>query len=125
VAGCTILLIDRDYVPLIGPVEWPLAGGFYAAPAERAYVAAGLLIGLAAGPLQAASRTFLVRLAPADRITQFFGLFALSGKVTSFLGPFLVGVVTAALASQKAGMAVLIGFFALGAAVLACVRSPA
>jgi MFS transporter, UMF1 family len=125
VAGVAILLIDRDYVPFIGPVEWPLAGGgLYAAPAERAYVAAGLLIGLAAGPLQAASRTLLVRLAPADRITQFFGLFALSGKVTSFLGPFLVGVVTLAFASQKAGMAVLIGFFAVGATVLAWVRSP-
>jgi MFS transporter, UMF1 family len=126
VAGTAILLIDRDYVPLIGPVEWSLAGGgLYAATAERAYVAAGLLIGFAAGPLQAASRTFLVRLAPADRVTQFFGLFALSGKVTSFLGPFLVGVVTAALVSQKAGMAVLIVFFAVGALLLAWVRMPA
>jgi MFS transporter, UMF1 family len=126
VAGTAILLIDRDYVPLIGAVEWPLArGGLYAAPAERAYLAAGLLIGLAAGPLQAASRTFLVRLAPADRITQFFGLFALSGKVTSFLGPFLVGIVTVAFTSQKAGMAVLICFFAVGAILLAWVRSPA
>ena len=125
VAGVAILLIDRDYVPFIGAVEWPLGGGLYAAPAERAYVAAGLLIGLAAGPLQAASRTLLVRLVPADRITQFFGLFALSGKVTSFLGPFLVGIVTVAFASQKAGMAVLIGFFAVGALLLAWVRSPA
>jgi MFS transporter, UMF1 family len=126
VAGIAILLIDRDYVPLIGPVSWSPAGsGLYAASAERAYVAAGLLIGLAAGPLQAASRTLLVRLAPADRVTQFFGLFALSGKVTSFLGPLLVGVVTAALVSQKAGMAVLIMFFGAGAILLARVRVPA
>ena len=47
-------------------------------------IAIGLFIGLAAGPVQAAARTLLVRLAPADEITQFFGLFALSGKVTSF-----------------------------------------
>jgi UMF1 family MFS transporter len=126
VAGIAILLIDRDYVPLIGTVAAPAAGdGLFAATAERAYLAAGLLIGLAAGPLQAASRTLLVRLAPADRITQFFGLFALSGKVTSFLGPLLVGIVTAALVSQKAGMAVLIGFFVAGALLLAWVRSPA
>ena len=126
VAGIAILLIDRDYVPLIGPVSWSPAGsGLYAATAERAYVVVGLLIGLAAGPLQAASRTLLVRLAPADRITQFFGLFALSGKVTSFLGPLLVGVVTAALVSQKAGMAVLIAFFVAGALLLALVRMQA
>jgi MFS transporter, UMF1 family len=126
VAGIAILLIDRDYVPLIGEVSWSPAGsGLYAATAERAYVAVGLLIGLAAGPLQAASRSLLVRLAPADRMTQFFGLLALSGKVTSFLGPLLVGVATAALVSQKAGMAVLIVFFAAGALLLARVRVPA
>ena len=63
----------------------------FAATAERFFIAIGLLIGLAAGPLQAAARTLLVRLAPRGRITQFFGLFALSGKVTSFSGPLLVG----------------------------------
>ena len=89
-------------------------------------MALGLLIGFAAGPMQAASRTLLVRLAPADRVTQFFGLFALSGKVTSFFGPFLVGVVTMLTASQRAGMAVLVVFFAVGATLLGRVRtSPA
>lgn len=68
----------------------------------------------------------MARLAPADRVTQFFGLFALSGKITSFMSPLLVGIVTAATASQKAGMAVLIAFFAAGALVLARVNpSPA
>ena len=80
------------------------------------------MIGLAAGPLQAASRTLLVRLAPRDRVTQLFGLLALSGKVTSFLGPLLVATVTIALASQKAGMAVLIAFFAIGMVLLSKVR---
>jgi UMF1 family MFS transporter len=64
----------------------------------------------------------LIRLAPADRVTQFFGLFALSGKVTSFMGPLLVAVVTTIFASQKAGMAVLIGFFAVGALILSRVN---
>jgi UMF1 family MFS transporter len=123
-ADVAILLIDPDYVPLAGRVAPPAPDdGLYAATAERAFLAVGLLIGLAAGPLQAAARTLLIRLAPADRITQFFGLFALSGKVTSFLGPFLVGVVTAATLSQKAGMAVLIAFFAVGALLLTQVRT--
>jgi MFS transporter, UMF1 family len=113
-AAAAILLIDPDYVPFLGTVKPPGPGeGLYAAAAERAFVALGMIIGLAAGPLQAAARTLLVRLAPADRVTQYFGLFALSGKVTSFIGPFLVGVVTAAMASQKAGMAVLVAFFFL------------
>src|SRR5262245_9281305 len=119
-----ILTIAPDYVPLIGAVAPPSGGGLYAAAAERAFLALGMIIGLASGPLQAAARTLLVRLAPRDRVTQFFGLFALSGKVTSFLGPFLVGVVTAATQSQKAGMAVLVGFFVVGAALLWRVRAP-
>jgi UMF1 family MFS transporter len=123
-AGAAILSIDPDRVVFV-PVAPPVPGqGLYASAAERAYVAIGLLLGLAAGPLQAASRTLLVHLAPSEQETQFFGLFALSGKATSFLGPFLVGIVTAATLSQKAGMAVLIAFFVVGAVVLMRVRPP-
>ena len=85
-------------------------------------VPGGCLIGGAGGPLQAASRTLLIRLAPKDRIAQFFGLFALTGKVTSFVGPLLVGFVTFVTASQKAGMAVLVLFFVAGLALLSRVR---
>jgi UMF1 family MFS transporter len=87
-------------------------------------VLVGLLLGIAAGPLQAASRTLLVRLAPPERVTQHFGLLALSGKVTSFFGPLLVALVTGVFASQKAGMAVLVAFFAVGATLLMQVRVP-
>jgi UMF1 family MFS transporter len=82
----------------------------------------GGLIGMAAGPLQASSRTLLVRLSPADRLAQFFGLFALSGKLTSFMGPFLVATVTALTASQKAGVSVLVLFFLAGGILLASAR---
>ena len=127
VAGATILTIDRDRIGFFAvapPISAPSIPGaaLYASAAERAYVAVGLLIGAIAGPLQAAARSLLARLAPAERMTQFFGLFALSGKITSFVGPLLVGVVTAATASQKAGMAVLIAFFLIGALVLTRVR---
>ena len=56
------------------------------------------VIGAAGGSLQSASRTMMVRQAPADKITEAFGLYALAGKATSFLAPFLVGTVTAATA---------------------------
>ncbi len=45
-----------------------------------------IIIGLCAGPLQSSSRTLLTHLAPRERITQMFGLLALSGRVTSFAG---------------------------------------
>ena len=118
-AALAILSVSRETVLFVISVAPPLpGGGLYSGAAEKIYVALGLLIGIAAGPLQAASRTLLIRLAPADRVTQFFGMFALSGKVTSFIGPFLVGVVTAATMSQKAGMAVLVVFFVTGMLLL-------
>jgi UMF1 family MFS transporter len=94
----------------------------FSAAAERAYLLLGCLVGAAGGPLQAASRTLLIRMAPKEHITQYFGLFALSGKVTSFIGPLLIGSITAITASQKTGMAVLVLFFLLGLLLLAQVR---
>jgi UMF1 family MFS transporter len=121
-ASVAILLVDRDSI-LFVKVAPPLPdGGLFAAPAEKAYLILGCLIGGAGGPLQAASRSLLIRLAPKARIAQFFGLFALTGKVTSFVGPLLVGLVTAITASQKAGMTVLILFFFAGLLLLSRVR---
>jgi MFS transporter, UMF1 family len=97
----------------------PEAGaGLFSGASEKAYVGLGLLIGLVAGPLQAASRSMLVRSVPEGEIGQFFGLFALSGKVTSFVGPVLVAVVTQASGSQRAGLAVLFVMFAAGLMIL-------
>ncbi|MBN8992549.1 MAG: MFS transporter [Rhizobiales bacterium] len=121
-ALAAILLVDRDSI-LFVKVAPPVPGGpLFAGAAERAYLVLGCLIGAAGGPLQAASRTMLIRLAPKDRIAQCFGLFALTGKVTSFVGPLLIGVVTAVTASQKAGMALLVVFFIAGLVLLSRVR---
>ena len=74
--------------------------------------------------MQAAARTLLVRLAPPDRVGQCFGLFALSGKATSFVGPTLVAFATGLFASQRAGLAVLILFFAAGIVLMLGIREP-
>ena len=121
-AVVAILLVDKDSVLFI-KVTPPVPGGaLFASVAERAYLVLGCLIGAAGAPLQAASRTLLIRIAPKDRIAQYFGLFTLTGKLTSFVGPLLIGVVTAVTHSQKAGMAVLVLFFVAGLALLARVR---
>src|SRR5437660_780839 len=119
-----ILLVDREQILFIKVAPPAPDGPLFAAAAERAYLFLGCLIGAAGGPLQAASRTLLIRMAPKDRIAQYFGLFALTGKVTSFIGPLLIGIVTAATDSQKAGMATIVLFFAAGLALLARVRTP-
>jgi UMF1 family MFS transporter len=122
VALCVLILASigivgtgRDlifYVVSVMPAD--ASAGLFSGSSERVYVALGLLIGFVAGPLQAASRTMLIRLSKPEKIGQNFGLFALSGKVTSFLGPTLVASVTAITANQRAGVAVLIVFFVTG-----------
>ena len=117
-----ILLVDKDSILFVKVMPPQPGGAMFSGAAERAYLVLGCLIGAAGGPLQAASRTLLIRLAPKDRIAQYFGLFALTGKVTSFIGPLLIGAITAVTASQKAGMAVLVVFFVAGLVLLAKVR---
>ena len=82
------------------------------------------VIGVFVGPIQASSRTLLARLSKPEEITRMFGLFALSGKATSFLGPLLVGLVTAFSSSQKVGMVILIPFFLFGGLLMLFVKEP-
>ncbi|MCH7874839.1 MAG: MFS transporter [Gemmatimonadetes bacterium] len=91
------------------------------APTKTWLWVAGVLIGLFVGPNQSASRSLICRFMPAEHQAEFFGFFAFSGKVTSFLGPILLGTVAAAFDSQRAGVATVIGFFLAGAILLATV----
>ena len=83
----------------------------------------GLALGIFVGPVQAASRTYMARVAPDHLKNQMFGLLALSGKVTAFIGPFLVGWVTFFAASQRVGMSVIVMLFIIGFVLL--LRVPA
>ena len=117
-AVAAILSIDKDSLFFgMMPVA-PAGDGLFAGASEVAYLALGGLLGAAAGPMQASSRTLLIAISPRQNITEYFGLFALSGKVTSFIAPVLVATVTAIAASQKAGIAVVLIFFVAGLVIL-------
>jgi len=82
------------------------------------------VLGVFLGPAQAASRSFMARLAPPDRSTEFFGLYNLAGKITTPVGPFLVGLVTYLTDSQRVGMLTILPFFLVGGLLLMAVREP-
>ncbi|SMF09781.1 MFS transporter, UMF1 family [Tistlia consotensis] len=84
----------------------------------------GCAIGVFIGPAQSASRTLMARLAPAETRTEMFGLYALSGKVTAFIGPAAVGGVTVLMDSQRWGMATILLLFAVGFALLLPLEEP-
>jgi UMF1 family MFS transporter len=78
----------------------------------------GATIGAAGGPLQASSRTMLLRHTRADRAAEAFGLFALSGKVASFISPLLVGIVSHLSDSARIGISPVILLFVIGLVLL-------
>jgi UMF1 family MFS transporter len=84
-----------------------------------------LLIGVFIGPAQSASRTLMARLAPPDQRTEMFGIYALTGRVTAFLGPLMFGAATAWFETQRAGMATILVMFVVGGLLLLRVREPA
>lgn len=123
VACIGMLSLDRDHVGFVIPVAPPGSGdGLFASTGEQVFLLAGILIGISAGPLQAASRSLMVRVAPQERMTEFFGLYALAGRLTSFSGPLTVGLLTALSGSQRTGISILLAFFVAGGLLLSGVR---
>lgn len=78
----------------------------------------GAVFGIFVGPVQSASRSYLARLAPEKLRTQFFGLYAFSGKATAFAGPLLVGAITHWSGNQRIGMSIVVVLFLAGLGML-------
>ncbi len=87
-------------------------------PHKVGFWVAAILVGLFAGPNQSGSRSLLGRFVPKEKESQFFGFFAFSGKLTAFMGPLLLGVLTKAFDSQRVGVSVVIVFFIVGGLIL-------
>ena len=109
--GIAIVLISRE--SMFGV---PIPEG--SALPDIAFYVVGAVIGAAGGVIQSASRTMMVRQANPARMTEAFGLYALSGKATSFLAPLLIGITTYATGSQQLGVSPVIGLFLIGLVLL-------
>lgn len=120
-----IVSLGPDSILFGLPVAPPAAGrALFDSDGERTFIAFAVLLGIAGGPAQASSRSLMAQLAPPHMVTEAFGLYALAGKATAFVAPVLVGLATAASGSQRLGLSVLLGFFAVGLVLLAGVRAP-
>lgn len=92
------------------------------APNKTWFWVAGVLVAAFGGPNQAASRSLMGRFSPVKHQSEFFGFYQLAGKATSFLGPMLLGAVTLAAGSQRAGVLTVVPFFLVGGLLLAWVN---
>ncbi|MDM9624469.1 MFS transporter [Rhizobium sp. S152] len=101
------------------------SGGLFGTAAEKAYIGYGLLIGLAFGPVQASSRSYLARSVSLSEAGRYFGVYALSGRATSFMATLSFSLITYASGSARLGMATLVVFLAGGLALLIPTPYPA
>lgn len=130
-AFCCLLVISTTQTEVLF-VQIAAAGGESGMP-DLVFYLAGALIGAAGGAIQAASRTLLVDQVAPDKVTEAFGLYALSGKATTFIGPLSIAFATAFFASesfglsaqdaQRLGVTPIIVLFMIGLALLPMVKS--
>ena len=122
-ASIGVLSVDHDHVLFVLPVE-PKAPGSapFSSVGEQVYLAFAMLIGIASGPIQSSSRTLLARMCPPDKVTEFFGFFSFSGKITAFAAPLAIGAVTHASGSQRIGIAMSLVFLIAGLLLLLRVK---
>jgi len=118
-----VLSVDHDHVLFVLPVE-PKAPGSapFSSVGEQVYLAFAMLIGIASGPIQSSSRTLLARMCPPDKVTEFFGFFSFSGKITAFAAPLAIGAITHATGSQRVGIAMSLVFLIAGLLLLLRVK---
>lgn len=88
------------------------------APSKEVFWAATVILGLFVGPCQSASRSYVARRAPEDSKASLFGLYMLSGKATSFIGPLLYGWLVYFTGIERAGMAIVIILVVIGYVLL-------
>jgi UMF1 family MFS transporter len=81
------------------------------------YICGGF-IGAAGGALQAASRTLMADQAEPGRMTEAFGLYAMSGRATAFLAPLMIAIFTDISGSQRIGVIPVVVLFIAGLILL-------
>jgi UMF1 family MFS transporter len=81
---------------------------------ELIYVAIVIIIAIFITASYANSRTMLARIAPTTKMTEFFGLYALSGTATAFLAPWAVELTTEWSGDNAIGLSSILVLLAIG-----------
>lgn len=83
----------------------------------QAYVMSGM-IGFVLGGSQALSRSLFSKMIPRGRESSFFGIYEISERGTSWIGPIVFGLVAQLTNSYRPAILALIVFFVVGSLIL-------
>jgi len=106
---------------------WALAVGLsFVLPARRPllFFALGVVIGLVLGGSQALTRSIFSQLIPVGLEAEYFSLYEISDRGTSWLGPLVFGLTFQVTGSYRYAILSLVAFFVIGGALLARVDLP-
>ncbi len=110
---------------LLSLVLWTIAVALaFVLPARRAllFFALAILIGVVLGGSQALSRSMFSQLVPAGQEAEYFSLYEISERGTSWLGPLVFGVIYQITGSYRSAIISLVVFFVVGGVLLARVN---
>lgn len=99
-------------------------GPMFTTTPEVVFLALGGLVAVFNTAIFASSRTFLVQLIPPGQSGAFFGLYALAGTATVWLGPLAVKIAVSRFHSQQAGNVAIALLLLVGLAILSQVHDP-
>ncbi|MGH7526062.1 MAG: MFS transporter [Gemmatimonadales bacterium] len=94
--------------------------GYFMTTAAHFYLLAGL-VGVVQGGTQALSRSLFASMIPPHKSGEFFGFFSVFEKFAGIFGPLIFAGTIAATGSSRNAILSVIGFFAVGAVLLALV----
>jgi UMF1 family MFS transporter len=89
-------------------------GGLFPTLPDKVFLAAQCSIAFFVTGGLVTSRSMMAKVSPRHMLNEFFGLFALSGTSTAFIGPLAIGIITTLTHTQRAGVAVGVVFLAVG-----------
>ncbi|HEX7776478.1 MAG TPA: MFS transporter [Parvibaculum sp.] len=115
----TSMFFFIPYDPATPPI-WNLP--FFRTLPELMFLGTVAVIAICIVAAYANSRTMLARIAPVSKMSEFFGLYALSGTATAFMGPEVVGFTTEYFHSQRAGFASILILMVAGLTGMLFVR---
>lgn len=114
---------DRSHIGFMPVDAAPLWNSpVYATLPELGFLALGCGLAITITSAYASSRTLLTRVAPVEQLGAFFGLYALSGSATMWLGPLLVEQATLAIGTQAGGFWPVVGLLVAGLILLQFVK---
>ncbi|MGV9307195.1 MFS transporter [Nonomuraea sp. NPDC003727] len=120
-------LLGAKRVVLAALVAWTAVvcvAYFLPRGSATAFFALGFAIAIVMGGTQALSRSLFSHVIPRGKEAEYYSLYEISDKGSTFLGSFTLGLALQLTDSYRLGIVSLVVFFVLGGALLAAVNLP-